>query len=268
MRWFAAMLDVIGVEGVVVPDVIEGASGQRVLTMSFVEGRPVDDLAAVDELGIDATATIEALLRSWFAVTLCTGTFHGDMHAGNLLLTPDGRVALLDWGILGRMDHASWTFLRRSIQGAMGEEAAWDDVRAHIMVTVGSDVARMTGLDEDQIFELIRGQIMAIMTAPFDELNLVALAPTATSLDPAGGQPPTMATGPVAFVRLARSERRRLRTIDVPPPVAPPHGEVLLVKQLLYFERYGKLYFGRRPLIWDEAVFRDLLAVPLEVAPT
>ena len=37
---------------------------------------------------------------------------------------------------------------------------------------------------------------------------------------------------------------------------------MLMVKQLLYFERYGKMYLGDQPLIWDPEVYKKLLALP------
>jgi hypothetical protein len=259
MDWFRSMLDLIDAEGVIVPRSFPEASGRRILTMEFHHGRPVDDLESVESIGFDAKQAVQRLLHAWFAVTLCTGTFHGDMHAGNLLFTEDGQVVLLDWGILGRLDPASRRFLRRSIEGAMGDESAWDDVRAHIMPTVGTEMSRLTGLSEDDIFEMVKGQIGMIMTEPFQSLNLMALmpqVPTATG-DAAG--PPSSTLG---WLRLIRSERKRLAQPGAAPPPAPDRGEMLLVKQLVYFERYGKLYLGDRPLIWDTEVYKTLLALP------
>lgn len=262
MEWFRSMLELIGAEGVIVPRSHPHASGRRVLTMEFIEGRPVDDRAAVESFGFDAKVAVERLLHAWFAVTLCTGTFHGDMHAGNLLFTDAGEVVLLDWGILGRLDPASRKFLRRSIEGAMGDESAWADVRAHIMPTIGAEMSRLTGMAEDDIFAMVRGQIEMIMTEPFRSLNLMALVPqvpTTPAVD--GGGPPTSVGG---WLKLIRSERKRLRQHDAEPPAVPDRGEMLLVKQLLYFERYGKLYLGDRPLIWDTEVYKALLALPEE----
>jgi hypothetical protein len=226
--------------------------------MDLVQGRSIDDLDAVVSIGVDAGIAVERLLRAWFAVTLCTGSFHGDMHAGNLLFTDDGHVALLDWGILGRLDVASRRFLRRSIEGAMGDDAAWDDVRAHIMPSVGAEVSRLTGMTEDQIFEMIKGQISMIMTAPFRELNLMALAPQLQAQQSSAPMPTTRRE----WLTFIRAERRRLRAAGGSSAVVPDRGEVLLVKQLLYFERIGRMHMGDQPLIWDAAIFDALLALP------
>ena len=106
MRWFDEMIDLLGTEGVAVPATVADASGPRVLTMAYVDGAKIDDLAALAAGDIDARQAIKALIESWFALALCTGVFHGDMHAGNLLLTPTGEVVLLDWGIVGRLPGA------------------------------------------------------------------------------------------------------------------------------------------------------------------
>ncbi len=262
MDWFRSMIELIGADGVIVPRSFPGSSGRRVLTMEFIHGRPVDDLASVEGFGFDAKIAVQRLLHAWFAVTLCTGTFHGDMHAGNLLFTAEGEVVLLDWGILGRLDPASRHFLRRSIEGAMGDEGAWPDVRAHIMQTVGAEITRLSGLSEDDVFGMVRGQIEMIMTEPFRSLNLMALVPQAATMPTGDGAgPPTSLRG---WVRLVRSERKRMRSPSAVAPTAPDRGEMLLVKQLIYFERYGKLYLGDRPLIWDTDVYRALLALPEE----
>jgi len=259
MEWFRDLMEVIGVGGVRIPSVYAAASGRRVLTMEFIAGHPVDDLSAVERLGIDARRALEDLLHAWFAVTLCTGTFHGDMHAGNLLFTEEGPVALLDWGILGRMSPESRHFLRRSIEGALGDESAWADVRAHVMPSMGADVTRLTGMSEDEVFAMVRAQIEAIMTAPFRDLNLMALAPTSATVS--GG---AEVVGGSRRARLARvlAERRRVRGLGGLPDRPVDRGELLLVKQLVFFERHGKMFLADSPLIWDRAVFQALLALP------
>jgi len=116
MHWFTEMIGLIQSKGVIVPDTVPEASGRRVLTMMYVDGAKIDDLAALASGDIDASESIKALIESWFALTLCTGVFHGDMHAGNLLLTGEGEVVLLDWGIVGRLPAASQVFFRRSLE--------------------------------------------------------------------------------------------------------------------------------------------------------
>ena len=262
MAWFADMTRHIGVSNVRIPVTFAHASGKRVLTMEFISGIAVDDIGSVETLGHDARGAIEDLLKAWFAVTLCTGIFHGDMHAGNLLFTEDGQVAMLDWGILGRLNNDSARFLRRSIQGSLGDEAAWPDIRSHLMSTVGADLVQLTGLSEDDVFALLRSQIQAIMTEPFERLDLLSLMAVSPEARSVLSQPTEKAPKSI-WDRLASvlRERRRIRQGGAIPPVQVDRGEMLLVKQLIFFERYGRMYLADRPLIWDVDVFRHLLAL-------
>ena len=98
---------------------------------------------------------VKHLIETWFALTLCTGVFHGDMHAGNLLLTDTGEVVLLDWGIVGRLPEASRRFFRRSLEGALGDESAWPDVRDHLLSMFGAENLEQMGVTPDQFLELV-----------------------------------------------------------------------------------------------------------------
>ena len=256
MAWFNEMLGVVGAKGVRVPVTYPEASGRNVLTMEFIHGTKVDDLEALTAANIDARGAIEALIESWFALTLCTGVFHGDVHAGNLLLTNDGEVVLLDWGIVGRLPDASRRFFRRSLEGALGDESAWDDVRDHVLSQFGGDVMTQLGLSEADLTKMIRDQTMMIMTQPFSELSLMALMPAS----------PTAAPAPSSRGQLRSFlERRRRARADVAAMQGQQQerGELLMMKQLVYFERYGKMFLGDEPLIYDPEVYKALLALPL-----
>src|SRR5436190_19096432 len=115
LAWFRSALDLIGTERLVVPEVHCEASGRRVLTMQLLDGVAVDDEAGIAALRVDPAQLLRECIRVWFATTLCTGAFHGDVHAGNIVVRPDGTMALLDWGIVGRMDEATSRFFRRTI---------------------------------------------------------------------------------------------------------------------------------------------------------
>jgi len=60
----------------------------------------------MQEAGIDTSAVVRAGMVSFMEGATLYGTFHGDLHGGNLFVMPDGRVALLDFGITGRLDEA------------------------------------------------------------------------------------------------------------------------------------------------------------------
>jgi ubiquinone biosynthesis protein len=80
---------------------------EDVLVMEFLDGHTLADsspLAAWDDATRNAMAT--RLLHSTLAQIMDAGVFHSDLHPGNVLVTPDGEVALLDFGSVGRLDSA------------------------------------------------------------------------------------------------------------------------------------------------------------------
>ena len=87
-----------------VPQPVEDYSTSRVLTMEYVRGTKVTDLSPLARIDIDGGALAEELSRAYLDQILVDGFFHADPHPGNLLVTPDGRLALLDLGMVARID--------------------------------------------------------------------------------------------------------------------------------------------------------------------
>lgn len=76
----------------------------RVLTLSFVDGRPLDRLSPAEVRALDGKAIARDLLSAYLKQIAIDGVFHCDPHPGNVLLAEDGRLALLDFGMVGRLD--------------------------------------------------------------------------------------------------------------------------------------------------------------------
>ena len=75
----------------------------------------IDDAAAIRKAGFDGAELVKALLFSTFEGGLRHGLFHGDLHAGNLLVDEQGRVVFLDFGIMGRIDPRTRWLLRELV---------------------------------------------------------------------------------------------------------------------------------------------------------
>ena len=87
-----------------VPRPVLDYCGDRVLTMDYVAGTSVTRVSPAATLGGDRAGLAEQLLRAYLDQILVEGTFHADPHPGNVLLTHDGRLALID---LGMVQHLS-----------------------------------------------------------------------------------------------------------------------------------------------------------------
>jgi predicted unusual protein kinase regulating ubiquinone biosynthesis (AarF/ABC1/UbiB family) len=105
MERFGANLRAYGSnDNVRVPSVRWPFTTPRVLTMERIHGYKIDDLAVLNETGWDLESALKRGVRAWMEAALEHGFFHGDVHAGNLMLDTDGNIVFLDFGIVGRLD--------------------------------------------------------------------------------------------------------------------------------------------------------------------
>lgn len=100
-----------------IPEVDWARSGKRVLTMEWVDGKPLTDPEAADTPGIDRAALANTVTRGFLDHAIHHGVFHADMHEGNMIVTPDGRLALVDFGIIGRIGLGERRFLAEILWG-------------------------------------------------------------------------------------------------------------------------------------------------------
>jgi ubiquinone biosynthesis protein len=95
---------------------------RRVLVMERLRGFAFDDVASMHDAGLDTTKILRAGLIACLEGALLFGVFHGDLHGGNLMVQPDGRTVLFDFGITGRLDEVKrLAFLRLLITGTAGD---------------------------------------------------------------------------------------------------------------------------------------------------
>ncbi|MFT6450653.1 MAG: ubiquinone biosynthesis protein [Halocynthiibacter sp.] len=91
-------------EGFGVPDIFWEHSGRRIMTLTWIEGIPANDLAAISAAGHDRPALAQRILQMFLRHALRDGFFHADMHQGNLKIVANGDVIALDFGIMGQLD--------------------------------------------------------------------------------------------------------------------------------------------------------------------
>lgn len=262
MTHFRRLLAEVDLPVIAVPEVHHELSGPNVLTMEFLDGVPIDDLAAAADYGIDPAPLVAQVVQGFLLMMVRWGAFHGDVHAGNLLLLPEGRVGVLDWGIVGRLDHATHRFVVRLFQAVLGDERAWDDIAAHLVATYGAAMRDALGLDDEQLVVFIRGIIEPVLLRPFGEVSLadIVTAPQAQLAKARGASVHGRRLRDV-LARL-RAQRRLRRAAEAGGGVASDfdRGTFLLGKQLMYFERYGKMFLSDTPLLADRDFVASLVA--------
>ena len=85
----------------VVPRIVWPKTARRVVTMEYVEGWRLSEVTDVERQGIDGRALALHGAQLFMKQVLVLGRFHADLHPSNLFITPDGRIAYLDFGIVG-----------------------------------------------------------------------------------------------------------------------------------------------------------------------
>jgi len=114
-------------EHIVVPLPVDDFTTARVLTMDYVAGTKITAVSRVEWTEVDGTALAEDLSRAYLQQILIDGVFHADPHPGNVLLTPDRGIALIDLGMIGRISSTTQEQLFKlilAIGEGRGEEAA------------------------------------------------------------------------------------------------------------------------------------------------
>jgi ubiquinone biosynthesis protein len=109
-----------------IPRIVWPATSRSVLAMEFVEGWPLSRLDEARAAGVDTKGLAEHGAQAFMRQVLVYGRFHADLHHANLLVTPDGRIAYLDFGMVGTLSEAE----RRAVAGLLAAITYRDPVSA------------------------------------------------------------------------------------------------------------------------------------------
>ena len=150
------MLHDLNQEAYIVPRPHPTLVKRRVLVMERLQGFNFDDVEGMQAAGIDTEQVIKAGMISFMEGALIHGIFHGDLHGGNLFVLSDGRTALLDFGIVGRLSTKRRLAFMRLMLGATTNDlhsqvSALRDLGALPTDTDIDAVIRDLGLDQPTI---------------------------------------------------------------------------------------------------------------------
>ncbi len=264
MAIFRSLFEQFDLHELVIPNTFDRFSNARILTMELLDGRPLDDLAHAEAHNIDPAPLVRALMRAWLLTGLRANAFHADIHAGNLLLLRDGRLGMLDWGIVARMDEQSARMMRCICEAITGNEKAWDEI-GELMAEINGPSFRALGLTDDDVHRFGRALFEPVLTKPLNEVSMAGLMMT-------GDDVVRMATGEAPERRTWRDKRRAMREAAQSYRAAAANGTFeaptmrmgfLSMKQMIYLERYGRMYIPTESLFGDTAFIRRVLSEPV-----
>ncbi len=99
------------------PAVVWEGVGRRALTLEWAQGTPLSDPSALDQPGIDRKTLADNVIRGFLAQALDHGTFHADLHEGNLFFSPPAQLVAVDYGIIGRIGPGERKYLAEILWG-------------------------------------------------------------------------------------------------------------------------------------------------------
>lgn len=216
---------------IIVPKPVDELVTERVLVMEFIEGVSIDDRPALRDSGHDLPGLLRSGVRAWLEAALEHGLFHGDVHAGNIFITPDGRVAFLDFGITGTLPEVVREVLSRSLPPLL---IAGD---VHPLVSGLNDLGVSSGnADLDRVEDDVRKFVQPVLDQPLSEISYSEVL--------------------MGVLRVAFRHRLQL-----------PRELVLIVKQLIYFERYAKELAPDYRILADPSIVEFVARQMQQTAP-
>jgi predicted unusual protein kinase regulating ubiquinone biosynthesis (AarF/ABC1/UbiB family) len=107
---------------VIIPNVIQDRTSKHVLTMEYIPGIKITDIATLDAMGIDRSMLVTRVHRLFFKMLLRHNIFHADPHPGNISVADNGSIILYDFGMVGRLDNKTRLRLIRLYLGMIDKD--------------------------------------------------------------------------------------------------------------------------------------------------
>jgi predicted unusual protein kinase regulating ubiquinone biosynthesis (AarF/ABC1/UbiB family) len=127
-------------ENIVVPLPVEDYTTSRVLTMDYIRGKKITKITPLMQLELNGGELADELFKAYLQQTLVDGIFHADPHPGNVFVTDDGKVALLDLGMVGHVaPRMQESLLKLMIAMSEGRGDITSDLAIKIGEIIGDD---------------------------------------------------------------------------------------------------------------------------------
>eukprot|EP00978_Attheya_sp_CCMP212_P038724 scaffold194798_cov44-Attheya_sp.AAC.1 len=220
---------------VTAPRVYRESTTRKVLTMEYLKGVSMLDLESISKITNDPESTIITALNVWTQSVMTTPWFHADVHAGNLLVLDDGRVGFIDFGIVGRVGEKTFKAVSElSVSLAAGDYEG-----------MAVALCNMGATDEEVDIKKFGKDIQRVME------NVSQVQPDVAVMGMANGS----FQGTVNFDE-DEVTNVLLEIVDMTENngLKLPREFGLLVKQMLYFDRYLKILAPNLDVMGDSRV--------------
>jgi aarF domain-containing kinase len=214
----------LGHAGIRAPVPHNDLTTKHVLVMERFSGVRVDQYEEIGRRGIDGELKLVAGLRAWFQCVVFYGFFHGDVHAGNLMILDDHDIGFLDFGIVGRFNDDQRVLVTDyMIAFSMGNYRRLGEV----IIEMGG--ATTDKIDMDGFVKDLGDTYGPMLKLSFGEVNYANLLP--------------------GIQKTATRHRVKM-----------PKEFILITKQLLYFDRYAKALAPKLNVFTDPRLIMSMMA--------
>jgi predicted unusual protein kinase regulating ubiquinone biosynthesis (AarF/ABC1/UbiB family) len=152
-------------ERIVIPQHVEDYTTSRVLTMEYVSGKKITALSPLAKIDLDGYRLAEHLFQAYMQQILVDGFFHADPHPGNVFLTDDRRIALIDLGMVARV---SPRFQENLIQLLLSVSEGRGDETAEMSIKMGEP---KPNFDEKRFRRLVSDLVMQAQGAQLEQID-------------------------------------------------------------------------------------------------
>ena len=219
-----------------VPKVYHQATTLKVLTMERFYGVPLTDLDSIRKHSRNPEQTLLTAMNTWIASLMHCQFFHADVHAGNLMVLEDGRVGFIDFGIVGTLKPGTWEAMISFMTGK-ATESYHSMADALIKIGIADRKVDVNKLADD----------LENLVSKMEKMDEQMMA------NPWNVDHSEMDQMMLSIVELGKQHGIRF-----------PREFALLLKQLLYFDRYidvlapGMNMFGDDRLLLDGGLMPDM----------
>jgi ubiquinone biosynthesis protein len=155
-----------GFARIIVPRPVDDFTTARVLTMEFIAGRKITSITPLMRQDIDGPRLATDLFRAYLHQIIIDGFFHADPHPGNVFLSDDGRIALLDLGMVSRLSPARQDQLLKLL---LAVSEGNGDRAASIALEVGEPRGEV---DEVALRRQVQDLVTQYQDAPLEQLQV------------------------------------------------------------------------------------------------
>jgi ubiquinone biosynthesis protein len=136
--------NLIEYDKIVIPKPVDDYTTSRVLTMDYIRGKKITDVSPLRLMDLDTTGLADEVLRAYLKQILVDGFFHADPHPGNVFITEDDRIALLD---LGMVSHIGTRFREKLLRLLLANSEGRGDEAAEAAMRMGEPKANFDKKD-------------------------------------------------------------------------------------------------------------------------